>query len=41
MKRLLVLLVVGAVFAAPCVTDLFSSEPSPLAGLLSLTVWLG
>jgi len=37
MKRILVLLLAGAVFAAPCVYDAFSTEPSPLAGAIALT----
>ncbi|WP_267899493.1 hypothetical protein [Sinorhizobium medicae] len=38
MKRLTVGLLVFAVFAAPCVYDAFSTEPSALAGLLAASV---
>lgn len=35
MKRLMICALVAAVFAAPCVYDLSSREPSPLTGLLT------
>lgn len=41
MKRLSVFLVVAAVLAAPCVTDILSTEPSPLAGLVALATQPG
>lgn len=33
MKRLIVVMLALAVFAAPCVYDAFSQEPSPMAAL--------
>lgn len=36
MKGIIIFLIVGAVFAAPCVTDIVSTEPSPLAGAIGL-----
>lgn len=36
--RLLIIFILGAaVFAAPCVYDVSSQEPSPLAGFLAAT----
>ncbi len=39
MKRLVVGLLVLAVFAAPCVYDAFSPEPSPIAALAAPLVF--
>lgn len=36
-RWLVILFVTAAIFAVPCVYDISSSEPSPLAGLLALT----
>jgi hypothetical protein len=36
MKGIIIFLIAGAVFAAPCVTDIISTEPSPLAGGIAL-----
>ncbi|WP_256388534.1 hypothetical protein [Shinella sp. HZN7] len=38
MKHILACLLTGAVLAAPCAYDAFSPEPSPLAGLVALSV---
>lgn len=35
MTRILVCILVAAIFAAPCAYDAFSLEPSPLAGLVA------
>ena len=32
MKSIIVFLIAGAIFATPCVTDIFSAEPSALGG---------
>ena len=37
MKRIIIVILGAAVFAAPCVYDAFSDEPSALAGLLTGT----
>jgi hypothetical protein len=34
MKRIIIFILGAAVFAAPCIYDVFSDEPSPLLGLL-------
>lgn len=34
MRALVIVIVSAAIFAAPCIYDLTSQEPSPLAGLL-------
>ncbi len=34
MKRIIIIILGAAVFAAPCVYDVFSDEPSALSGLL-------
>jgi len=36
MKTIVLAVLACAVFAAPCAYDAFSTEPSPLAGLLAL-----
>jgi hypothetical protein len=36
MKRLTICILGITVFAAPCVYDVFSAEPSPLAGLVAV-----
>lgn len=36
MKRLIIGMLALAVFAAPCVYDVFSPEPSPLAAAVGL-----
>jgi hypothetical protein len=36
MKKIVLLLIVGAVVAAPCIYDAVSTEPSPLAGAFAL-----
>ncbi len=36
MMRILVCMLVAAIFAAPCTYDAFSSEPSALAGLVAV-----
>ena len=41
MKRILVCLLAAGVFAAPCAYDVFSPEPSPLAGLLAAATAAG
>ncbi len=38
MKRLIVGILTFAVFAAPCVYDISSAEPSALAGFLAASV---
>lgn len=38
MKRIIIFILGAAVFAAPCVYDVFSDEPSPLLGLLAATL---
>ncbi|MHC2487267.1 hypothetical protein [Sinorhizobium meliloti] len=38
MKRLIVGILTFAVVAAPCIYDIFSSEPSALTGLLAASV---
>lgn len=38
MKRILVMMLAAVIFAAPCAYDVFSPEPSPLVGLLAVTV---
>jgi hypothetical protein len=35
MKRVIICILAVTVFAAPCIYDVFSSEPSPLLGLLA------
>lgn len=35
MKRIIICILAVTVFAAPCIYDVFSSEPSPLLGLLA------
>ncbi|MBB3310489.1 hypothetical protein FHT78_002232 [Rhizobium sp. BK196] len=37
MKRIIIFILGAAVFAAPCVYDVLSDEPSPLLGLLAAT----
>ncbi|MCV3738727.1 hypothetical protein OCK02_21285 [Rhizobium sp. TRM96647] len=41
MKRFTLALLVCAIVAAPCVHDMFSAEPSPLAGLVELSTATG
>ncbi|WP_281435471.1 hypothetical protein [Sinorhizobium sp. BG8] len=36
MRTLVILAVIASVFAAPCMYDVASTEPSPLASLFSL-----
>ncbi len=40
MKRFIICILGAAVFAAPCIYDAFSTEPSPLWGLLAATAAL-
>jgi len=35
MKRIVICILAVTVFAAPCIYDVFSNEPSPLLGLLA------
>lgn len=35
MKRIIICILGAAVFAAPCIYDVFSTEPSALQGLLA------
>jgi hypothetical protein len=37
MKRIIIVILGAAVFAAPCIYDVFSDEPSALYGLLAAT----
>lgn len=37
MKRIIIVILGATVFAAPCVYDVFSDEPSALHGLLAAT----
>jgi hypothetical protein len=41
MKGILVGMLVAIVFAAPCAYDVFSTEPSPLAGLVAVVTVTG
>lgn len=36
MKSILAIFIAGAIFAVPCATNIFSTEPSPLAGAMAL-----
>ena len=36
MKRILIGVMATVIFAAPCAYDVFSKEPSPLAGLVAV-----
>ena len=38
MRKMVILTVVASVFAAPCIYDITSTEPSALAGLFSLAM---
>ncbi|MCS4244642.1 hypothetical protein M2418_004183 [Rhizobium sp. BIGb0125] len=38
MRKMVILAVVASVFAAPCIYDITSTEPSALAGLFSLAM---
>ena len=38
MKKLVVFLVIASALAAPCIYDISSSEPSPLAALFDMAI---
>jgi hypothetical protein len=37
MKKTILAIMVAAVLAAPCIYDVLSNEPSPLAGIVALS----
>ena len=41
MKRILMGMLATVTFAAPCVYDVFSLEPSPLASLVEIAMFAG